>query len=168
MEWRSIPILDGAYEASDSGLIRRLSPSGGARPGRLLSLRLGAWGYFTCAPSVGNKSQTQLVHRLVADAFLGPCPHKNEVNHKNLDKTDNRVHNLEYVTRSGNLLHRSEAGVTRGENNHNAKLTEVEVRDILRRHVEGEGYKRLALAFSVHWSTIRDIIKHHSWAWVKV
>lgn len=48
-----------------------------------------------------------LVHRLVAFAFLGPPPHKNawEVHHRDGDPANNRVENLEYVTRSQNTRH---------------------------------------------------------------
>lgn len=48
-----------------------------------------------------------LVHRLVAFAFLGPPPHKNawEVHHRDGDPANNRVENLEYVTRSQNIRH---------------------------------------------------------------
>lgn len=45
------------------------------------------------------------VHRLVMVAFYGPLPNGWEVNHLNGDKEDNRLANLEYVTRSGNVRH---------------------------------------------------------------
>ncbi|CAK9112039.1 unnamed protein product [Durusdinium trenchii] len=46
------------------------------------------------------------VHRLVARAFLGPPPSpEHEVNHKDLDRGNNAVDNLEYVTHSENLAH---------------------------------------------------------------
>ena len=44
-------------------------------------------------------------HVLIAFVFLGPCPPGYEVNHKNLDKTDNRIQNLEYVTHKENIRH---------------------------------------------------------------
>ena len=58
-----------------------------------------------CAVHICNTNL--LVHRLVAFAFLGPPPHKTawEVHHRDGDPANNRVENLEYVTRSQNMLH---------------------------------------------------------------
>ena len=52
-----------------------------------------------------------LVHRLVAETFLGKRKKGYEVNHKNLNKTDNRVDNLEWVTRKENMRHAKLNGV---------------------------------------------------------
>ena len=51
-----------------------------------------------------GKSHNKYIHRIVAEAFLGPSNGK-EINHKNGNKTDNRVENLEWVTRSENVNH---------------------------------------------------------------
>ena len=45
------------------------------------------------------------VHRLVAEHFIGEIPPKMVINHKNFDKHDNHVNNLEIVTSSQNRLH---------------------------------------------------------------
>jgi hypothetical protein len=123
-------------------------------------------GYMTCNVWLGNRGHHRLVHRLVAEAFLGPCPMGWEVNHRNLDKGDNRPANLQYVTRSFNQLHRAFEGVGRGSANGSARLDEEQVRAIRRRHADGEGYKRLGAAYGVSWGTIRSIIKRRNWAWL--
>lgn len=52
-----------------------------------------------------GKTHNRYVHRIVAEAFIGPSNGR-EINHKNGDKTDNRVENLEWVTRSQNNQHK--------------------------------------------------------------
>ncbi len=97
---------------------------------------------------------------------MGPPPLGHEVNHRNLDKLDNRTVNLEWVTRSANLFHRAAAGIGRGASNGAARLTEADVQRIRERHADGEGYKRLGRAYGVSWEAIRSIIKRYSWGWL--
>ena len=52
-----------------------------------------------------GKTHNRYVHRIVAEAFIGPS-NSQEINHKNGIKTDNRVENLEWVTRSQNNQHK--------------------------------------------------------------
>lgn len=55
-----------------------------------------------------NKKKNFYIHRLVAEAFLDrPRPFKayNYVNHKSLDKLDNRAENLEWVSQAANIQH---------------------------------------------------------------
>lgn len=52
-----------------------------------------------------GKTHNRYVHRIVAEAFIGPSNGR-EINHKNGEKTDNRVENLEWVTRSQNNQHK--------------------------------------------------------------
>ena len=106
------------------------------------------------------------VHRLVAEAFIGPCPEGLEVNHKNGQKQDNRPENLEYVTTAENLSHARTTGLidNRGCRNHFAKLTEVQVREIRRQfdlfdfHAES-----LAEQYNVDAATIRRIWRGATW-----
>jgi len=62
-------------------------------------------GYFVCHL---YKRTSQLVHRLVARAFLGgpPTPQHTQINHKDGNKGNNVVSNLEYVTPQDNIVHR--------------------------------------------------------------
>ncbi|UCF55879.1 MAG: HNH endonuclease, partial [Deltaproteobacteria bacterium] len=51
-----------------------------------------------------------LVHRLVAEAFIGSCPEAHEINHKDCDPSNNHVSNLEWVTRKENIAHAVKMG----------------------------------------------------------
>lgn len=63
--------------------------------------------YYVTTICLDSHSYTFLVHRLVARAFLDqpPTPEHTEVNHKDLDKGNNAVKNLEYVTPAENIAH---------------------------------------------------------------
>ena len=107
-EWK--PCFEGHYEASSEGRIRRSHQSSGTRAGKLLGQH-NAGGYLMVVCSVKGKANTKKVHRLVAAAFLGPCPSGLEVNHIDGIKSNNSAVNLEYVTRSRNQRHARALGL---------------------------------------------------------
>jgi hypothetical protein len=80
------------------------------------------------------------VHHLVAEAFIGPMPPGQEVNHVDADKANNRAENLEYQTPSGNIFHAYRSGAKRpvvGVRHPSAVLTEGDVLEIRRLHALG-------------------------------
>jgi hypothetical protein len=114
-EWRTIPGLEGLYEASSLGRIRSLDRSVDAgRPrriaGRVLKPSLNPNGYPFVVPSKDGVAHSMAVHRLVALAFLGPRADGTEVCHHDGDKTNNAVANLRYDTRSANAMDRVRHG----------------------------------------------------------
>lgn len=131
-EWREC--LDGFYEVSSTGLIKRKKPGPGARVGHIIVTNFSETGYEYIVVCMNGQCKNYLVHRLVADAFLGPCPKGKEVNHKKVfeDGTKkNNVENLEYKTRLGNMRHAARLGLlASGERNGSSKLTWKEVFEI--------------------------------------
>ena len=83
------------YDISETGVVTNL------KTGKVLKQFLNkATGYMQI--NIGRPDNVYCVHRLVAEAFI-PNPHGyTEVNHKNEDKTDNRVENLEWCSRGYN------------------------------------------------------------------
>lgn len=115
MNWRTIPGLP-QYEASDDGQIRSKARSitvgkgkGCYRkliPGRILKLTPTVWRGRAHYMSVPIQGKTHLVHRLVAKAWLASTWFEGaEVNHRDGNKRNNHISNLEWVTRQENELH---------------------------------------------------------------
>ncbi len=106
---KRIPGFRG-YGATNTGhIVSYLSPVGrgdtwkvGKRPYRVLKPGSGAYNYKSVGVRAGGKNYQIKVHRLVARAFLGPCPEGHQVCHKNGISTDNRVKNLRYGTPARN------------------------------------------------------------------
>lgn len=87
------------YEVSNLGRVRN------KKTGKILSPGLGGAGYFTIALYKDGKATTKNVHELVAAAFLGKKTKGMTVNHKDGDKTNNILSNLEIVSYAENLRH---------------------------------------------------------------
>jgi hypothetical protein len=110
---------------------------------------------------------TQLsVHRLVCEAFHGPCPDdKTLVAHGNGDHSDNRPDNLRWATFVENEADKANHGTSlQGDRHHQAKLTEAQVLEIRNRRAAGESGKSLAKEFSVTPTQICNIHKRRSWS----
>jgi hypothetical protein len=97
-EWRDVVGYEGWYQVSNMGRVKRIAPGKSTLPGHILTPAYNSDGYTYVNLCAGTKKKAGKVHRLVAMAFLGNPPKGSEVNHKNLDKADNRLENLEYNT----------------------------------------------------------------------
>lgn len=102
-QWKEC--LEGFYEVSDLGRVRRAKPGRGTQVGKILKPRPQKSGYVQVGPWIRGIQKSSYIHKLVAVAFLGPCPEDKEVNHSNGDKHNNAVTNLEYVTHLDNSHH---------------------------------------------------------------
>lgn len=99
------PWRDGTYEVSSEGRIRRAKPGISTFVGRPLRPSSGPTGYMQAQLVSDGKSQRVYVHHAVMDAFIGPRPAGLVVNHKDGDKQNNSLANLEYVSQKENCLH---------------------------------------------------------------
>lgn len=160
--WKNIPEHDG-YEVSNRGRVRSCwnNYSNKNTKPHLLSFIITKKGYHRVAIRKAKKPRIWFVHRLVMLSFVGPS--ELETNHKNGIKSDNRLENLEYVTRSENEYHayKNNLKSKKRERHHGCKLTEKQAYDI--KYIEVGKQKDIAAKYGVTPSNIAAIQKNRSW-----
>ena len=169
MNWKIINGFDG-YSVSDTGLIKN------NKTGRILKTRLSKKGYVTVTvrPDGRSSAKNFRIHREVAEAFIYNELNLPQVNHKNCDKTDNHVSNLEWVTAKENINHAIVNGrrvSLHGEDNSESKLTDSDVREILRSYIpfcNVYGSRALSKKFGVGKSTIGRVVRREDWKHISI
>ena len=99
---RWLPIKDfPGYEVSNRGSVRSQKLKG-----FFLMQPWKSWDGYNRVELVRNsKRHSKRIHRLVLETFVGDCPDGHQANHKDGQKRNNYVENLEWITPSQNLLH---------------------------------------------------------------
>lgn len=109
MEWRESKILTGVL-VSDTGLVKNSKTS------KILKQCLNKRnGYLYISYSLFKKVHTKRVHRLIALEFIDNPNAYTDVNHKDGDKTNNQVGNLEWCSRRQNIIHAIKNGLVKGK-----------------------------------------------------
>ncbi len=111
-QWKAVKDFEGVYEVSNLGRVKRIALGLGtnAKDG-ILKPGLSKKGYPRVYLSKHSKKYTKPLHILVAQAFI-PNPHNlPQVNHKDGNKLNASVENLEWTTQKGNMLHSAKLGL---------------------------------------------------------
>lgn len=158
--WKDVKGFEGLYKISSWGRVFSV------RNNKLRSLKEDKDGYKTVGLYFKSKQTGKLVHRLVLDHFIERPTPAHECNHKDGDRGNNKLSNLEWVTRSENIRHSFEnLGRNRrpGHKNPNSKLTPESVKTI--RSMMGiKTQKQLAKEHMVSISQIARIQYGKAWA----
>lgn len=174
--WKPIKGWEKKYEVSNTGKVRNIET------GLILSPLLAGCQYYYFMfydpkKKTKNKRVKVYLHRTLAQNFI-PNPYfYNEVNHKDGNKLNCSLDNLEWVSKSENSKHAVATGLhrpwfmdnpNRGEDNIAAKLSWEKVREIRsRKPEEGETKrvfcKRIGDEFGVHWFTVQQVLDNKSW-----
>ena len=123
-------------------------------------------------PGTGANGKTwRTAHRVVMEAFVGKRPEGRECNHKDGDKSNNRLYNLEWVTKSENEKHAHRIGLKnngQGDTSYYHKLKSGEVWLIKKLLASAAtNQRRIAKMFKIHFSTISHIKKETTWNHIK-
>lgn len=180
--WKDIQGYEGFYQISNIGRVRgvdRIIPFTGRggmpttrlQRGKILKTSVGTSGYETYHMyGASQDRETVMLHRVVAKHFLELEDGKDFVNHKDGNKLNNVVSNLEWVTKSENTLHALDTGLLfkRGEDCNFSKLSEKDVLEILSLRMYGRGLytcKHIAVRYGISTEYASEIARDGSGKW---
>jgi len=153
-----LPMIDGdgQFEISDLGRVRTIG-------GKLRSMGTSSCGYSRLHRKRNGRTVATMLHRLVWRTFRGEIPKGLELNHKDGNKKNNALSNLELLTHRENMLHAYATGLYRNYKQPKRKLTAEQVREIR----AAKPYPRyrcdLARKYGVVPNTITAILNRQSW-----
>ncbi len=162
-KWK--PILEGYYAVSSHGRIMRLIPcvNSDTHPGKILKATI-VQGYPVYSLILKGVRIQKRVHLWVAEAFIGPKPTGLTVNHKDGNKMNNHVENLEYITREANVRHAVENKLmARGEKQGSAKLKDSEAKEIFALLAQKVKGREIAKRYGVSEGIISRIKTGRNW-----
>jgi len=165
--WKDVVGYEGIYKVSSLGRLMSILPSRkGPRGWKIVEGSINNCGYFVTS-IVGDKKDIKTIHRLVCIAFVPNPENKPHVNHKDGNKQNNNVENLEWCTHKENINHAHKIGLMacqKGVKNPRAKIKNSDVVKIRLLHLNGMNLKSLAKIFPISVSTISKIINKKQWA----
>ena len=151
-EWQPVPSFP-MYDASTLGRIRN------REQGHLLQNWQDRYGYIQVRLSVDSLKKQVPVHRVVAEAFLGPA-NGMTVNHRDGDKLHNAIANLEYMTNAENIEHASISGFLRGPAERISEATAREICELLH---AGRRSGEIAAQLDVTLEVVKKIRRRKTW-----
>ena len=169
--WKSLPGAP-AVEVSTFGRVRtldRVVPRGKHTlfiKGRVLKQNNRKDGYLQVSIPIDGKSDTKRVHRLVAQAFIKNPNDLPEINHKDSDRANNNVSNLEWCTRSYNRQYREKYGISTTESQgHPVFAINLDTLEVSRFQSQGEAGRAIGVSKGNINSVIKGKLKQTGGFW---
>lgn len=171
--WKDIPGYIG-YQASNLGNIKSLARTTIAKNNNIMYFRekilvpQSTCGYSRVLLTIRRQvKKNTSVHRLAALAHI-PNPNNHPVvNHKDGNKLNNHIDNLEWCTYSENTIHSLTIGSRKSGHNHKAaKLTLEQVKEIKRLYLQGITQRALSGIYNIDNSQICRIVNNKKWKYV--
>lgn len=164
--WLWIINFEELYQVSDQGRVRSFNKN---KNGKIMWHNKNQKGYNIVELRKNGKRYCRQVHRLVMETFKGES--ELQVNHKDGNKDNNSLENLEYLTAKENVHHAWKTGlckVKKGEENHASILKERDVIEI--KHMLNLNIRpiKIAKVYEVDETTISNINIGKTWRNIKV
>lgn len=159
--WKPVKGYEGLYEVSNKGRIKSLSRlrQGNGKKGilkeRILKGTVNSDGYPHVKLYKDGVKTIFKVHRLVVETFIESDIERQYINHKDGNKVNNKVSNLERCTPSENVVHAYENKLN------NVKL-DIDMEEFTRMVDEGKYIREIAEYFKCSKSTVRNRAKKHN------
>ncbi len=150
--------------------MKRIAKEKGTHIGRVLTPQLKPCGHIHTRLTRNKKTTTHLVHKLMLEAFVGPCPPNMVSRHLDGNGANNCLSNVVYGTRSQNVFDDIKHGNrvdTKGSHHGNSKLSEEMIPKIRSLLEHGYTQKEIGRMFKVGRTTIQKIKNGSSWKHVK-
>lgn len=115
-----------------------------------------------------GRNNHRFVHRLILEAFVGPCPEGMQCLHGNGNPEDNRLTNLRWGTPSDNYydsLKHGTATFQKGVKHPQAVLTDEIAREIVALHKQGYLQRDIADRFKLNKTTVSSVLSGRSWSY---
>lgn len=158
--WKDIEGFEGLYQVSNYGRVKGLKTNTILKPNEHT-------GYLRVQLSKNGKQTNHFIHRLVARTFIPNPENKPEVNHKDADKKNNHVENLEWVTSKENSRHAVQQGLIKnGSELKNSKLVESDIPKIREMIKQGHTYSQIGKRFGISKTTVWQIKEGVTWTHV--
>ena len=122
-------------------------------------------GYLTITAGKSKRSRIR-VHTVIADAFIGKDNPSYEVNHIDLNRKNNNIENLEYLTHIENVRHSSELGRYKnksGINNGRSKINYEDAKKIREMYSNNISISKISKIYNIGWSTVKHIVDFDTW-----
>lgn len=167
--WADIPGFENKYQASTKGRIKALARKQQIKNAigdvvlnfkeKILRQTFNQLGYLRIGLSINGINKSFPVHRLIALTFIPNPENKKTVNHKDGNKANNNVENLEWSTQKENVQHAFLTGLVKrksGDKCYQSKFTNQQAKEV---RESNKSVKELAKEYGVYISTIYKIKK---------
>ena len=170
--WKDVAGYEGYYQVSNKGnvySVERIDTLGRKQGGLMLTIRFSTHGYPIADLYKNGKLETKSVHRLVAETFLPNPNGLPQVNHRDEDKDNNNVENLEWCDSKYNINYGTRSERSAQARSKKVKATNIKTGEVLTfnsaKEAKKEGYHNVSAPCRGVYHTSGHLYKGHKWSY---